>query len=167
MGKGSLDDVAWIFISVFVVAIIWLFMSYILFAFDAKWQTLAVATPDSKTAVHDIVYSGVDTLWNVFPFMFFGLFFVALIFASQVQAHPAFIWITFIIGSLDIIFASVLGYVFGAFGTNALLLSVIARYPVVDFIFANYAAVVTVMILIMIVILYVKIPGMEQGGNRG
>lgn len=167
MAKGSIDDVAWIFVSVFVVAIIWLFFSYILFAFDAKWQALPIATAESKTAVHDLAYNGVDTMWNTFPFLFFGLFFVALLFASQVRAHPAFIWISLIIGSVDIILASVLGYVFGAFSSNAMLLTVITRYPVVDFIFANYAAIVTVMILIMLVVLYVKIPGMEEGGNRG
>ncbi len=167
MKKGSIDDIAYIFISCFIIAIIWLFLSYILFAFDTQWQTLDVATNSSKVAVHDIAYGGVNTMWGVFPFLFFGLYFIALIFASQVKANPVFIWITLIIGSIDIMLASVLGYVFGAFSTNALLLTVISRYPIVDFIFSNFAAVITVMILVMMVVLYIKIPGQQEGGSGG
>ena len=161
--QGSIDDVVWVFVTCFVAGIFLLLMTFAGFNLAGNIVNTTL-TPESKGIVTDTVYSGFDSVWNIFPFIFFGMYFVAIILAYNVGSHPVFAIFSIILIAVDIIVASVLGYVYTSVANMPEMLPVIARYPVVDFIFQSYAFLFTVMAIGMFVVLYFR-GGTTTGGT--
>ena len=162
MPKGSLDDIAYLIVGAFMVGIIIVVFAKIGFSFNDKWQTMNIPN-SSKVAVDRIVTSGYDTIFNMFPFIFFGLFFVSLILAYQVESHPILVIFGFIMLVILVIASAILGYIYKTLVTTPNFVDVIARYPATDFIFTNFSAVVTVMGIIMLIVIYAKLPRNKVG----
>lgn len=151
--KGDVQDVLFVFVICFVIGIFLLFMTAVSFSINGLWQNTTV-TPEAKAIVQNTIYPGYDTIWNMFPIIFFGLYFVGLILAFNVNSHPIFAWISLILLFVDVIVVSVLGYVYTTLANQSYFLPIIARYPFVDFIFQNYAFLFSVMGIGMFIILY-------------
>jgi hypothetical protein len=163
--KGSLDDVAFLVVAVFIVGLILVIVAKMGFDINDKWQTLPQATNESKTAMTRVTYSGFDTLFNMFPILFFGIYGIALLLASRVETHPVFLVFSFIIMAFLVVVGSIMGYVFSTITHNVNFLDVITRYPATDFIFSNYAGIVTAMCIVMIIVLYAKLPNNSRMGR--
>ena len=158
--KGDVQDVLWVFILMFVVGIFLLFMTVVAFRIDTLWSGMSIS-PEAKDIVHNTIYPVYDEIWAMFPIIFFGLYFVALILAFNVGSHPIFAWISLILLFIDTIVTSVLGFAYNSISNSPDFITTIARYPVVDFIFQNYAFLFAVMGIGMFIVLY------HRGGGSG
>ena len=162
--KGSLDDINYIVTAGWAVAFFFLLFAVLITSFSSTLNANPAVDATTKTAIGTFSTSTIAILFNAIPLIIFGLYFVALMLATRVQNNPAYIVFSLIIAGVSIILAGVFGFAFEQLAAKPQFAAVLVGYPQVTFIFENYAALITVMVILMFIVLYSKlVPGQGVG----
>jgi hypothetical protein len=164
MSKGTMDDILYLIIAITILGFTLLVIGTAAFKFNEKWQNQTEIPQISKDAVNQVITSGYDTLFNLFPFVFVFFFLISLILASYVETNPAIAFLGVILLGILVVVSSAIGTVFIDVASNTNFSIVTSRYPVMNFIFQNFASIICVMGGLMLIVLYAKWPDRQRSG---
>jgi hypothetical protein len=161
--KGQIQDILYVIVILFVIAIIFYFFSHIFFAFYGEFQTVLGNSPtldeggEAAEALSNI-QTAESSAWD---YGFLGIFasYVLLIgiFSFSSRINPIFFWIAVIMSTLGLLIGVILSNTWQQIAINPELVSTTARFPITNAIMGTYyPSVITFIIVIGLILIFGK-----------
>lgn len=145
MKKGSLFDMLWIVIFMFIVAISLIVGTLFYFKVNDAMQSAPGISDSGKTIMtrtHDRFVGWFDYL---FLTVFVGVYLLSLVLASQIDVHPVFFPLSLVFFIVFVVLAAVIGNAFYDVASNETIAPYASEYTIIPFIMNNYVKIVLVM----------------------
>lgn len=154
--KGSVPDMIYfvviMFLLAFVVVILWVLFQ----AIDTSFQATDSITNEGKSIESGIKNRFVSIMNNVFLLGFVGFFIAIVIGAWFIRVHPAIFWLSIPILVFIVFIAAIYSNFWFSITTESLIADAADDFPIIKFIFENYVYLITVLVLIIAGVLYMK-----------
>lgn len=161
--KGSIEDVFFVGIWIFVIAIAFLVLGYIapLIANEMQSSDIGTVTQASKAInkTTTMVNTAIDP---VFMIIFVGLIIGIVITGFLITVHPVFIPIFIIFIAIAIVLGVIFSNVYEELSTTSALNETAARYTFSTAIMNNLPIIILVIGIVSMVIIFSKIFGGSQ-----
>lgn len=167
--KGQFMSVLIAVVTIFVVAMILIFMNHVnekLYGaleenFEDNADLNATEADQTLEKLHDIEQTNI---WDwAFLAIFIGLMIQMLIFSFASKTNVAFFWIFVILGIIILIVGVVLSNTWQKLAENSEFADTILRFPITNTILGSgYPMIVVGIIFLTMIVLFGKFPGGEQ-----
>jgi len=122
--KGSLNDIIFISVVLFIILTGWLFAYKIMDGFNTEIQANVDIPADAKAASTTLTNHFPGALDNSILFLAVGLGIAALIMAAMVRIHPIFIPVYLILLGFVIFLSSVFSEIYGNIAESAVMVGI-------------------------------------------
>lgn len=143
--KGSIGDLFFILLVITVTGIVfitgWMAMSKV----NDKFQAGDQLSQSGKDIMQDSSDNYVASLDGVFLTLFIAMYLGSILLAFNIDAHPAFFFLSIIIFAVLVLITAVMANAFWEFTNNAEVISYASDFTIIPFIFNNLVQVFIVM----------------------
>ena len=138
--KGSIGDVFWIAIFLFITAIMFLIGWYMYASVNTQFQAMDAISTQGKTIMADT--NSNLTRWGdiLFVSLLVGLWLGTIILAFQIESHPIFFPITILVFAVLVIFVAILANTYNDVASTSEFASYADDFTIMSFILNNYVA---------------------------
>lgn len=152
--KGSILDLFYIVIGVFVLAVIVVLVSFMTHTINTQISTLPLVGTEAQTASTTLSSTMPDTMNSGILFVFFGACIASIILASLVIVHPVFFIFYILETSLLVFFSGGIADAFQAFIETPALASEYSNFGVMIFMFRWLPIIIGIVSFILAIIMY-------------
>jgi hypothetical protein len=154
--KGSIQDLMFLVVIVFVFAIVTLFAFKFMDSFNNEIQAMDEIPNDAKTSTTSLMGNFSGVIDNSFLFLVIGMGIVTIIFAAMVRIHPIFIALFLLCLVFTIFLSAVFSNVYEAVADNDQMIGVSSQLTGVNLIFSYLPIIIGVFGSILCIIMYVS-----------
>lgn len=154
--KGSLFDMMYIGIFVFVCAIMFTVGWMIYSKINVQWQAKAELGTASQQIMQDNADRYVKIYDGVFLVILVGMYLASLILAYNVDINPVFYFLSLFVMAVIVIVMAVLGNAWYAYANNPELSGYVDDFTIIPFVLGNYVYITTVMAFGLVGVMYAK-----------
>jgi hypothetical protein len=163
--KGTITDIIFIIIAVFVFAIAFLFIGYMTEIFQGALHNISMVN-DSTIAIGALDH-GLDTVQNKLDYVFFMVF-IGMVVAMVITAWfiggmPIFMFIYFILTVISVILSAVIANVWEDMNATAIFFSATkATLPLTNYVLTYLPVIMAIVGILGLIAMFAK-PVMEGG----
>lgn len=151
--KGSIQEILFMAIFLFVLAIIIIVGAKIGTDFNKEFQSKDISTQAKET-----IQNNTDKYSNVFDYIYLTVFVVfalgIMVSVFLLDTHPVLFWIAIILLAFALIPLVIINNAFSDFVTNSNIEAEYVNFTIMDFLFNDYVLTFAVIGIIIIVLLY-------------
>jgi len=155
-GMGGLPGGIFLIVGLFAIAIVWI-MAFVMFDnINTELQKNSMVTGDASTIGNFLIGKFVSIFDKSFLFVVIGLGFAVVAGAWFVPGHPALFYISIPILAFFIWMGALYANIYDVITANAQISEGASQFVFMNFIFNNYAVVVTVFVVLLAIALFAK-----------
>lgn len=157
--KGTLQDLMFMAVILFVFAIVTLFAFMFIDSFNSEIQTMPEIPSNAKTSTTNLVGNFSGVIDNSFLFLVIGIGVITLVFAAMVRIHPVFIALFLLFLCFTIFLSAVFSNVYEAVADHDQMIGVSSQLTGVNMVFSYLPIIVGVFGSILCIVMYISWKG--------
>lgn len=154
-------------ISIFIVAIVLLFMNHLNFQIYESFDEYFLTSEQNQSEAHNVTIQLKEieetNIWDwTFLAIFIGLMIQMLILSFASRINIAFFWIFVLLGILILIIGVILSNIWQEIAANPEFATTVLRFPVANTLLGTfYPLAVTAILFLSLIVLFGKFPGQQ------
>jgi len=159
--KGSLLDIMWIGLVLFIFAVLTIVGGYILTEVSSNFGNSTSIGNESKQMLRENEDRLPALFDGIFLFMFIGSMLATVISVFWIKTHPMFFFISIIMVIIFAFIFIILGDMFGDVANTTEFQPTAQRFSIMTHIMDHFGTYMLVLAFIVIIVLFVKPPGAQ------
>ena len=166
--KGQFQSMVLIVISIFIVAVVLLFMNHMNVEIYSSLDEYFLTSDDyNQTEAHNVTTQLLDlektNMWDwAFLAIFIGLVIQMLLLSFASRVNVAFFWIFVLLSILILIIGVILSNIWQEIAANPEFATTILRFPIANTLLGTfYPTAITAILFLGMIILFGKFPGQQ------
>lgn len=157
--KGSIQDLMFLIVIVFVFALVTLFAFKFMDSFNNEIQAMPEIPSDAKTSTTTLMGNFSGVIDNSFLFLVIGMGVITLIFAAMVRIHPVFIALFLLFLCFTIFLSAVFSNIYESVADNDQMIGVSSQLTGINLIFSYLPIIIGGFGSILCIIMYISWKG--------
>ena len=154
--KGSIGDVFFISVFIFLLAIVFVVGWVIHSKVNDEFQNNPSIVDQGKTMMQNSTDDYISLFDGIFLTIIVGLWIGTIILAFQIDIHPVFFVLTIIVFAILVILTALFGNAFYTFANNANIVSYADDFTIIPFVMNNFVTVMIVLGFSVALVMYAK-----------